>query len=496
MKRRLIAVFAGLILTVSGTLFSQTSSVAYYLNIPQSHFLNPALKPSNRFYIGLPGISGVNVSIGENFLTLTDIFIPGVKSDSIFSFQNPNFDLKNLVSKMPSKSNIMAEGNVQLLGLGFPVGKNFSVTIDVNDRFTSKILFPKSFLDLYFAGAADLVGKTVNITDLNVQGMYFREYGVGFSGEVIPNLRIGARFKVLSGITSISFDNKAFSLTINNDLSQAVSANATMQMAGYDDVNKVFSQGNVAKNYFTMPLNNPGYGLDFGAEYSLGRILHFSLAVKDLGSITWKNNLQAWKANSSFTLPGVTLQDVQNQSVSVDDMFSNLVDSIKANFREVTTPSTFKTALPTQIIAGASFTPIKLISIGVLSVSKMYGGSMNEALTLSANLHLGQAFSATAAYTMANRTYDNLGFGLAVKAGAAQIYLIADKIPVAWDKIYMKKSGSSDYKAIPLPKNFNTVTLQFGVNIVFGKTAERKHDKPSVQPAETKNQVEEQQQQQ
>jgi hypothetical protein len=329
---------------------------------------------------------------------------------------------------------------------------------------------------------------------LNTKGQFFREYGVGFSGEIIHNLRIGAEVKLLSGIGSISFDDRKFNLTVNNDLSQTVTADATMETAGRDELNKLTnsnggsnSKGAFVHDYIGIPLKNPGFGIDFGAVYNLGGMFSFSLSVRDLGFIKWKSDLQAWTANGTFTLPGITLMDVHNQTYSLDKMGSMLADSIKSNFKPESSPSAFTTYLPTDIIAAASITPLKFITLGVLSSSKIYAGSVNEQLTLSANTHIGQVFSASVAYSIANHSYNNLGVGIAVTAGVVQIYLIADKIPMNWKKIYIPK-GSGNYSAVPMPQNFNNINFQFGLNIVFGKPVSKKTDKPMLQSKDNTNQ--------
>jgi Family of unknown function (DUF5723) len=484
MSRKTAITVTGLLLALFSSINAQTSNVAYFMNLPQSNFLNPALETPTRFYIGLPVLTGVSAGLDNNFLTLKDIFTPGLKADSIFSFQNPNFSLKNLASKLNRNNTISAQADVQLLGIGFPVGKNFSVSIDVSDRFTSKVLFPRSLLDLYLAGGSDLIGQTIDISNMNVKGQFFRSYGAGFSGEIIPNLRIGARLNLLSGIGSLSFDDQSFTLKVNNDLSQTVTANATMETSGNEELSKLSSAsgiGGFLHDYMGIPLKNPGFSIDFGGEYKFGKMASVSFSVRDLGFIKWKSDLQAWNANGTFTLPGITLQDVQNQTFSIDKMFNSLVDSVKSGFKPVTSPSPFTTYLPTDITLGASFSPLKFISFGVLSVSKIYAGSTSESVMVSANTHLGQVFSASVAYSMENNSYNNLGVGLSVTAGVAQIYLIADKIPMQWDKVYISKSGSTDYTGIPLPNNFNTVNFQFGVNIIFGKRVTQKRDKPMLQ---------------
>ncbi len=483
MRRKLLSAVTGLLIVVSSGLKAQVSNVAYFMNIPQAHFLNPALKPQTRFYIGLPVISGVSTGEQSNFLTTSTLFTPGIKADSIFSFQNPNFDLKKIAAKLQKRNMLEFDANVQLLGIGFPVGKNFSVMIDVNDRFTAKAVIPKELLNVYIQGGAAFMNQTMNLSNINVKGQLFREYGLGFSGEIIHNLRIGAKVKLISGIGSLSFDDSRFDLKVNSDLSQTVTADATLENAGQEELKKLTSSGGgsqIIHNYLGLPLRNPGFGIDFGAIYNLGSMFSFSFSVKDLGFIKWKDDLQAWTARGSFNLPGITLADVHNQTFSLDKMYSSLSDSIKSNFKPVVSTKAFTTALPTDIIAGASITPLKFITLGILSVSRVYAGSVSEQLTMSANAHVGRVLSASLAYTMANNSYNNLGAGLAITAGVAQIYLIADKIPMVWQKIYVPK-GSGNYSAVPLPENFNTLSFQLGVNIVFGKPVTQKTDKPMLQ---------------
>ncbi len=477
-----------LLIPLAGTIKAQTSNVVYFMNLPQNHYLNPALRPVTRFYIGLPVFSGVSLSVGNNFLQLTDILTPGLKADSIFSFQNPAFNLKSLASKLNRNNTISAEGNAQVLGLGFPVGGTFSVMIDISDRFTSQINFPRQLLDLYLTGGSGLMNQTIDISRINTKGQFFREYGAGFSGEPVHNLRIGAKFKLLSGIGSLSFDDQTFTLKINNDLSQTINANAILETAGREELNKLFnnnsssgSSNGFVHNYIGIPFSNPGFSVDFGAEYTIADLINVSLSVKDLGFINWKSGLNAWKAEGSFTLPGITFDQVQKGSFSVENMFTSLTDSIQSSFKRVESPQSFRTYLPTDLIAGASINPAKFFSLGVLSVSRFYMGSMSESVTLSANTHLGNVFSGSLAYTISNNSYNNLGLGLAVTAGVVQFYFVADKIPLTWEKVYFNNSGSSGFTAVPMPKNLNTISFQFGVNIVFGKEKSKKQDKPMLQ---------------
>jgi hypothetical protein len=104
----------------------------------------------------------------------------------------------------------------------------------------------------------------------------------------------------------------------------------------------------------------------------------------------------------------------------------------------------------------------------------MAGKQIREALTVSANLNLGNALSTSISYSAENYSYNNLGAGLAFRLGLLQFYLIADKIPVEWNKIVSNNSTT------PLPDNWNTINLRLGLNLAFGNKGKKKNDKPML----------------
>jgi hypothetical protein len=239
--------------------------------------------------------------------------------------------------------------------------------------------------------------------------------------------------------------------------------------------------GSFVSDYYLNPVKNSGFGIDLGLSYSLGKLLTLSASVTDLGFINWKNDLKSWEADNTFNLPGITFEDVVNQTFSIDNMIGELRDSIKANFREQASPEPFKTNLPTGILVGASFNPLRAISLGVLSESRIFAGNLKQSFIFSGNIYAGRAFSGTLTYTIANYSYDNLGLGVAFKAGFAQVYIIADKIPLSWEKVYFPRGGSpTKYFGIPIPAHLNMLSIQAGLNISFGKPVTKKIDKPMI----------------
>lgn len=475
-------------------IYGQSNMITYYMKIPQNNFLNPAIKPSDRFYIGLPVLTGINAGIGNNFIGMKDLF-----ADSSLVFESPNYstaDLQKFADNLKEYNTITTDLSVQLLGLGLSFGKDFYLFLDVNDRFTAKGVISKNLLSLYLTGYDQFRNQTLNLSGMNIKGQYFREYGLGFSKNITNSLRIGAKVKVLSGLGSISFDNRNFTIKVNNDLSTDMTLDASMDISGKETMNRIFIQNNVLfkkadtlkadlggflGDYLKNPLSNTGLGLDLGIVYNVGKLLTLSASVTDLGYIKWKKDLKSYKADSSFNLAGITMEDVVNQTYSIDDMISSMIDTIKANFVNDPSPQPFTTYLPTSITVGASINPLKAISFGILSNTRFYAGQAKESLTLSGNIYIGRLVSLSTSYTMSNFSYNNLGFGIAFKTGAlAQFYVVADKIPLSWDKVYFEKSNGSGYTAIRMPENWNMFNLQMGFNIVFGKPVKVRSDKPML----------------
>jgi len=471
---------------------AQNSRIIYFMKIPQNHFLNPAIKPSNSIYIGLPVLTNINAAINNNFLELTDVFTPDLKADSIISFQNPNFDLNRFANKLKEHNNISADFNIQLFGLGFMIGKDLNIFIDINDRINASASLPKDLMKLYIQGPEQFQNLSIDLSGLNMKAQYFREFGVGFSKNITSKLRIGAKAKMLVGLGSFSLDNRNMTLKVNDDYSQTINADATMNASGKErfstlktDLDSMKNKGNAfrgllsfGKDYMKTPFSNLGFGIDLGAVYNLNNMFSFSASITDLGFINWKDDLKSYDAKQTFNFQPVSLADVVNQTISIDDFKSMILDTIKASFIENPSPSSFRTYLPAGVLLGANINLLNVLSFGVLSESKIYSGQIKEAVTLSANAYLGKILSASLSYTSANYSFNNFGFGLAFKAGPAQIYLIADKIPVNWSKVYFKKNG--DYSPMRFPDQWNTLNLQIGMNITFGKIVNRKVDKPML----------------
>jgi hypothetical protein len=461
---------------------AQNSQVMYYMNLPQNHLLNPALRPSNSFYFGIPVLGGVNVNINNNFVNLSDIFIPG-KADSIISFLHPDYNVDDFLKKLKKRNFLAPEVNIQLFGLGFNAGEDLYIFLDVNERVDANIVVPGDLLKLAFKGNQDFLGKTIDLSTLDAELKYYREFGLGFSKNFGNNLRIGAKAKILFGIASFSLDNRSLGLTVNNDFTHTINADLSANFSGpvtiHMDANnrpdKISIDESIIKSTgFFLNSSNMGLGIDFGAVYKISDKIQVSASIIDLGYIKWKSDITNLKAESQFLFSGFNIKDVVDGTKTFDDLANEMLDSLKNSITITDTNTPFKTFLPTGISIGGSFNLTKSIALGILSHSVIAGKQFRQAVTMSANVNLGNAFSTSLCYTAENHRYDNLGAGLAFRTGIVQFYLIADKIPVYWNKII------TDNSSIPLPARWNTINLRLGLNLVIGNKIKKKNDKPML----------------
>ncbi len=467
---------------------SQNSQVLYYMNLPQNHLLNPALRPSNSFYIGVPGITGVNININNNFVNFSDIIMPNQKGDSLISFLHPQYNVDNFINKLKASNFFTPELSVQLLSLGFDAGRDLYFSFDVVERVQGNFVLPKDLFVLALEGNESFIGKTINLSGLDARLKHFHEFGMGVSKNIGNNLRIGVRGKLLFGTANVSLNNKSLGLTVNNDYSWDLNADLSANISGpvkvHSSINPstgktqidslTLDEEKIEKPGFYLNTGNFGLGLDLGAVYQLTDNISISASITDLGYIKWKDDVTTLRANSQFKFNGLNVTDVVNGTKTFDKLGQDILDSLKNSFTISKGNKPFKTTLPVGFSVGGSFNLSKSVSFGILSHSIISGKKIREALTLSANVNLGNILSTSICYTAENSRFDNLGAGLAFRLGIVQLYLIADRIPLSWNKI------NTDNGSIFLPYSWNTINMRVGLNLVFGNKSKKKSDKPML----------------
>ena len=481
----IVVLFLGIILP---DLFGQNGLALYNMNLPQNHLMNPALRPTNSVYIGLPVISGFSITENNNFVNLSDVLMKDHSSGEIISFLHPDYNVDDFLAKIKDKNFIEPQVNVQLFGLGFSVGKGNYFFLDINERIEGNAVIPGDLFRLMLKGNEGFAGSKIDLSSLRGDLRYYREIGLGFSRNFSNKLRIGVKGKFLSGITAASINNKSLGITIDNnyahtldaDLTFNISAPLDVYMDDKDNIDSIvfdksrFDNARGIKNFLSGS-GNTGFGLDIGATYDITDKIIVSAAVTDLGFIKWKKDVTNLQMESQFKFSGLSMLDVFNGTKTFEEVGNEMADSLKNSLIVSDLQNPFTTWLPFTVTIGGNYKLTKNVSFGLLSYSRIIGKQIREALSLSANLNVRNLFSAALSYTITNHRADNLGAGLSFRAGVCQFYLLTDRIPLKWNRMKFDKGSS-----LILPANWNTLNFRLGMNLVFGNRVSRKDDKPMV----------------
>ncbi|NTW32787.1 MAG: hypothetical protein HGB12_09205, partial [Bacteroidetes bacterium] len=89
--------------------------------------------------------------------------------------------------------------------------------------------------------------------------------------------------------------------------------------------------------------------------------------------------------------------------------------------------------------------------VGLLIRNEFFNKSIHPSLTLSYNKWFFKALSASASYSIMNRGFANIGFGLALNTGFFQTYFVTDNLFCFFN-----------------PKGTRNVNMHFGINFIFG----------------------------
>jgi hypothetical protein len=448
----------------------QTSRVMYFMDLPQARFHNPAFSPTDSLYIGIPVITGVGFSINNNFVGFSDVIMRG-RSDSLITFLHPDYDKEKFLSKLRKHNSIDADMIVQLLGFGITLGRGY-LFIDINERLGMTSSLPRDLLLIAIRGNEGFAGKYTDLSSLAGGFNYYHEAGIGYSREILPGIRGGFRAKFLFGVAASTLVNRNLGVTIFPDFSHEIVTDIALNSHGPlavlrdggDIDNFEFSRDELVQSIMMKNIN-PGAGLDLGLTYDISKEIQVSAAVTDIGFIRWRKQVTNVGIAQSFQITGVNVSDVLRGEQSFSDALGQVLDTLQNSVSFTSNTDPFSTFLPMRLNLGGSYRIRPDLSVGLLSHSRFTGGRIRQSVTLSANYYIQDKLSASLAYTIANNRFDNIGAGIAYRAGVFQFYAASDRIPVVWNRITANDGDTS----FLIPNNWNTIDVRIGMNLVFGK---------------------------
>jgi outer membrane protein OmpA-like peptidoglycan-associated protein len=466
--KKIVSVLLLLIITTYAK--AQQSLTLYNMQaIPQAMYVNPGMMPLTNVNIGLPGISSNYINYGNNGFALHDL----IKADANGGML---IDANSFLGKLKTNNNLNINAHIDILSFGFKVKKKNYFSFNLTERIDVRFSFTKDL----FSFAINGNGSAANLNrdmQLNpgIDASHFREWGVNYTREINKKLTIGGRLKYLSGIENVNTENTRITLNTNSQYYALTgTGNVLVNTSGTDSA---AGKNTASILGFNTGRKNRGAAIDVGASYKLNEKFSFSASITDFGFITWKDYTAKISSHINGTVHynGVPVSQAINDTTGFGQAAQNYGDSLAKAYKIDTVYKTsYTTMLTTQFHLGANYWLNEKNNVGLVLNGRYANKQFNPALCISFNNRVGRWFSASVSYSMLNRSYNNVGLGLAF-TGPVQFYVVSDNILsfLVFDKY------KSDNSSFVVPAYSHNLNLRFGINITLGKIPKDK-DKDGV----------------
>ncbi|MDQ3193180.1 MAG: DUF5723 family protein [Bacteroidota bacterium] len=392
--------------------FSQQDLTLYHMDrIPQVIYTNAAFIPDSRINIGLPLIS-------SNYFSI---------SNSGFSYNNL-FNVDNLIKNLGKRNYFTSNVRTDLLSVGIAMKESY-FTVNVTEHVYSRFTYPKDLFRLVWQGnGQELLGARASLDGLAYDMTHYREYAFGFTRKFGAKLTLGARAKYLSGFQNINTKTSRIGLT-TNEVTFDLVADGEMEI-NTSGVNSIYSDSTYNEIEAFKGSGNSGYALDIGASYDYTDKISFSASILDFGFITWKNDIKNFRQDDfEFAFEGISLNElVSKGDTTGESALQSLIDSLENTFVINESDEPYKTWLNSRILIGGTYKLTDSHTAGALVYTEFIKGRIRSSLTLSMNTKIKRWLSASASYSIYNRSWTNIGLGFSINAGPVQLYAVTDNI--------------------------------------------------------------------
>lgn len=466
------------------TSYGQQDLVLHQMSaVPQSMFVNPSNAPGNRLNIGIPMISSIYFRHQNTIFNPYHLFTNDGNSVT--------FRTQNYLDQIRKRNYIGFENDFELFSIGAIVGEKNYFSFGIQEKFDFRLDLPGDMLRFPFTGNAsfdELENGTLDFSDFRITLSHYREFGFGWQRQINDKWKVGGKLKYLYGLENV--DTKASSLKwhTNEDTwdwsftgEMDVYSSGIWQLTDSLDENIDLEEEDISS--YLLKRKNKGLGMDLGATYALNDKLELTGSVIDLGFISWKSyNKNFNSTNGEFAFTGVELTENivtsgSSASDSLETSLEELQDDLESEFSYEEDESSYKTSLITRLYLGANY---KLYendrssgTAGLLLHGELYKGVMRPTATISYSQRLKKWLSATAAYSVVDRDFRNLGLGLSLNAGAFQFYAVTDNVMAGViNKASFIDEGetSNDAEdAIMYPAFSRNMHVRTGFNLTLGR---------------------------
>lgn len=457
MKQKVIisAAMAAMILLPTALRAQDLSSGYFVEDYTYRYQMNPAFGNSQNF-ISMPALGNLNVGLHGN-LGISDVLynVDGKTT----TFMNPKLSSDEVLKNINDVNRIGTLDKIGILSAGFKAFGGYN-TVSINAVADVSVKVPGEMFNLLKNGVAN---KTYDLGDLRASGVAYGEIAFGHSRQVMKGLRVGATLKFMLGggymdahmrNANLVLGENEWTVTTDADLRSSVKGltykTKVNDRTGHRYVNGIDVDG--------TGLNGFGMALDLGAVYETPvKGLTVSLALLDLGFISWNNDMLATtNGEKTFTTDKYTF----NADDDAPNSFSKEWDRLRDDFSAIYELDDMgdqggRTSMPHATLnIGVQYAlPMyNKLTFGLLNTTRLAGDFTTTDFRLSANIAPCRIFSGGL----------NLGVGTfgASFGWVANLHLTGFNFFLGMDRV----PGKLCKQGVPLSSN---AQVTMGINFPF-----------------------------
>ena len=365
--------------------------------------------------------------------------------DNCFDFDAQDrpttINLRQLANSLKEDNYFGFDASVDLFALYKRLKKGM-ITINYGVKAQGDVRYNDGLFQLLGYGNSAFVGEG-NPAKINMElsAVGYEELAVGYQWNVTEQLSLGGRAKLLFGVANVKTD--AFDAQLFTDpdsyalrLKENIAMKAAMPNVIYvNDAGQLKADGPFSVGEL---FRNPGFGIDFAAEYRFDDQFSAVAAVRDLGFIHWgKNNISMtgqvndagqFYDNGDFLYDGLDVN--QLQSLFSDEWYrERFLDTLQQYFQVEFSPlDKYNTALNTSLLLRGNYDLDAQNRFSAQVQGRFMGSGFRPALTLAYCGSFWNNFNVCATYTMMPHSYDNIGLGVSAMIETCNIYLTTNNL--------------------------------------------------------------------
>jgi hypothetical protein len=379
-------------------------------------------------------------------------FVPNSVVDNVDD--TLRIDPAKVLNQLSNQNMLFANADIDLFHLRLRI-YNWDYWFGIRQRHNISLFYPKDLLSLAISGNSSMIGETIDFGYLGLNASLFREYTFGMATEVNKWV-FGGRVSLLQGLSSLYLKPGLIQATIDDEtFNHSFASDVVLRSSGIPlDADRmlrsnVFDNTEWVTSYLTR-FRNPGASLALGVAYRFDQKTTFSLSISDIGFINWSDSTLNYSIKGGTNFDGIdALGDVlEGNDIDID----STINALRGDFNDEEFEGAYSTWLAPKFYLSANYQLARRTQLGF-----QFYGIINQrlfpAFSLGLTQGLGRVFNLALNASFNQRTITNLGFGLMIKPGPLQIYMLADNY----------------YAPVVDPLSFTNVNFRFGINLVFGR---------------------------